>query len=327
MKLSIIIPIYKTQDTLDRCIGSILRQSFTDYELLLVDDGSPDECPRLCDEYAQKDQRISVIHKENGGLSNARNAGIEQAKGEYITFIDSDDAIEEDTLQLLVDELEEHPYIDVLEYPIKERIGNPNREKILSFKPKEYDDALDYWLGEKAFAHTYACNKIFKQHLFKDIRFPKGKNFEDVLTIPLLSGLTASIHPKIRVTNKGMYLYYWNNSGITAQAKYKDLFNLYQGQTACLLQIFKKIEGQEEEILAKYNHSLEEFMTSILNNLLDLYEISGEYEPTPPLISRAKWLSQHSSVSSWKLKLLNILGYHRLCKLNRLIHKIYRRQS
>lgn len=129
MKLSIIIPIYKTQDTLDRCIGSILRQSFTDYELLLVDDGSPDECPRLCDEYAQKDQRISVIHKENGGLSNARNAGIEQAKGEYITFIDSDDAIEEDTLQLLVDELEEHPYIDVLEYPIKERIGNPNREK------------------------------------------------------------------------------------------------------------------------------------------------------------------------------------------------------
>lgn len=84
---------------------------------------------------------------------------------------------------------------------------------------------------------------------------------------------------------------------------------------------FQKIEGQEEEILAKYNHSLEEFMTSILNNLLDLYEISGEYEPTPPLISRAKWLSQHSSVSSWKLKLLNILGYHRLCKLNRLIHK------
>jgi len=72
MKLSIIIPIYKTQDTLDRCIGSILRQSFTDYELLLVDDGSPDECPRLCDEYAQKDQRISVIHKENGGLSKLK---------------------------------------------------------------------------------------------------------------------------------------------------------------------------------------------------------------------------------------------------------------
>ena len=93
MKLSIIIPVYHTQDTLPRCLDSILRQSFTDYEVILVDDGSDDGCPQLCDEYTRKDARIRVIHKENGGLSDARNAGILQAKGEYITFIDSDDTI------------------------------------------------------------------------------------------------------------------------------------------------------------------------------------------------------------------------------------------
>ena len=81
MKLSIIIPVYRTQDTLKRCLDSVLIQSFTDYEILLVDDESPDGSPQLCDEYAQKDARIKVIHKKNGGLSDARNVGIAQAKG------------------------------------------------------------------------------------------------------------------------------------------------------------------------------------------------------------------------------------------------------
>ena len=84
MKLSIIIPVYKTQDTLDRCLQSVLQQSFTDYEIILVDDESPDDCPKLCDEYTQKDEKIQVFHKKNGGLSDARNFGIRQAKGEYI---------------------------------------------------------------------------------------------------------------------------------------------------------------------------------------------------------------------------------------------------
>lgn len=342
MKLSIIIPVYRTQATLSRCLESILCQSFTDYEMILVDDESPDDCPHLCDKYAESYKNIQVIHKENGGLSDARNAGIEQAKGEYITFVDSDDALQEDTLNILMEELEKHPEVDILEYPIKERIGNPNREKILSFKPQEYKDVLDYWLGERAFAHTYACNKIFRRSLFHNIKFPKGKSFEDVLTTPYLMGLIpvdkslkspcikkingcyAMVKPTIRVTDKGLYLYSWNNQGITAKAKYQDLLNLYLGQTQSLLQLFERMKEREEEILAKYQHSLEEFMTSILNVLLDLYEESGKYEPTPPLINRVKWLSQHKSLSSWKLKLLNIIGYHRLCKLNKLIHQIYR---
>ena len=328
MKLSIIIPVYQVQDTLDRCIESILPQSFTDYEIILVDDGSTDECPILCDNYAQKDHRISVIHKQNGGLSDARNAGIRQAKGEYITFIDSDDAIQEDTLQPLIEELLKHPDIDVIEYPIKERIGHPTKEKNLTFCPQTYENSMDYWLGEQAYNHAYAWNKIFRRTLFKNISFPKDKNFEDIQTIPYLIGLipaeeTIIRKVKVRVTNVGCYLYYWNDKGITACAKYDDLLNLYTGQSMALIHTLKKI-GNREDIMLKYKHSINIYLTQILNVLMDLYELSGKYENCSPLINYTKLISSKKLLKSLKLKLLLILGYKRLCKLNRLIHKIYR---
>lgn len=91
--LSIIVPIYKVEEFLEECVESILKQEFKDYELILVDDGSPDNCGKICDNYAELDNRIKVIHKKNGGLSSARNAGKEVAKGKYLSFIDSDDFI------------------------------------------------------------------------------------------------------------------------------------------------------------------------------------------------------------------------------------------
>ena len=104
--VSVIIPIYKVEQYLARCIDSVLRQTVSDLEIILVDDGSPDACGAICDEYAKKDDRIRVIHKENGGLSSARNAGIKIAKGEYIAFVDSDDWIDENFIKLLKEALE-----------------------------------------------------------------------------------------------------------------------------------------------------------------------------------------------------------------------------
>ena len=325
MKLSIIIPVYRTQDTLARCIDSILQQSFTDYEIILVDDESPDACPILCDKYAQKYQNIQIIHKRNGGLSDARNVGIQEAKGEYITFIDSDDALQANTLQSLMDELYRHPDVDILEYPIWERLGNPKRECLLAFPPHTYNNAVEYWLVERGFYHTYACNKIFKRNLFDNIRFPKGKNFEDVLTIPMLLGLNNSCqpYPTIRVTDIGGYYYYWNQKGITAKAKYEDLHNLYEGHTQTLGYILQYF-GENKESVMKYNLPLQVFMLQILNVLLDLYEFSGKYEENPPLINYVEKLSRMVNIKLLKLRLLNIIGYHNLCKLNKLIHKIYR---
>ena len=98
-KVSIIVPVYKAEQYLHRCVDSILSQSFTDCELILVDDGSPDKSGEICDEYASRDSRIQVIHKQNGGVSSARNAGLDVAHGEYVWFVDSDDWIENDSLK------------------------------------------------------------------------------------------------------------------------------------------------------------------------------------------------------------------------------------
>jgi len=349
MKLSIIIPVYHTQDTLERCVESVLQQSFANYELILVDDESPDECPRLCDEYAKKDGRIKVIHTPHGGLGKARNIGIKEATGEYITFIDSDDAIEEDTLQALMDELAEYPEVDILEYPIKERIGNPQRERTLSFEPKNYEDSLDYWFSERVYDHTYACNKIFRSEILKhgDARFPEGRSFEDVAFMPLILQLYSdnSETPVVRVTNKGLYLYHWNKDGITAQAKGMDMLCLYGANFRSLFysaEKFKKLENREkkkqenkeekniehreEAMLAKYRSALEEHMAKTLNAFLDLCDFEPAYIMGDPLLYYVRWFAKQGGLHHRKLKLFNILGL-KLCVINRLIHKIYKRRQ
>ena len=100
--VSIIVPIYKVEPYLRRCLDSIVNQTYTNLEIILVDDGSPDGCPQICDEYAAKDNRRVVIHKENGGLSDARNAGLDSCKGEYVSFVDSDDWVDEKYIEILL---------------------------------------------------------------------------------------------------------------------------------------------------------------------------------------------------------------------------------
>ncbi|MBR1540013.1 MAG: glycosyltransferase [Clostridia bacterium] len=106
--ISIIVPVYKVEKYLDKCINSIVSQTYKNLEVILVDDGSPDSCGKMCDEWTQKDTRIKVIHKENGGLSDARNFGLDCAKGKYIQFVDSDDYIEKDMIEFLYKNLKEN---------------------------------------------------------------------------------------------------------------------------------------------------------------------------------------------------------------------------
>lgn len=202
MKLTIIIPVYRVETTLDHCVESVLRQAVTDMEVILVDDGSPDSCPQKCDQWADRDNRIQVIHKENGGLSDARNAGIDIAQGDYLTFVDSDDWLEENTLAPLLDMMGD---ADLLEYSIHQRLTLPDCT---------YTDMNDYWLRGQAYLHTYACNKIYRRSLFDNVRFPRGKVFEDAWTLPLL---LRQCH-KVMTTSRGFYHYQWNPDGITAKA-------------------------------------------------------------------------------------------------------------
>lgn len=223
MTLSIIIPIYNVADSLRRCVDSVLAQFISNFELLLVDDGSTDESGLIADEYAAKYACVRCFHKPNGGLSDARNFGLQHAVGRYVTFVDSDDEVAAGTYTLLLQSLYTPEY-DIIEFPMLQKPGLPDETL---FQPGEhvFDDALD-WLAYKGTEHCWVCNKIFKRRLFDNVRFPIGKKFEDMLThIELIKQ-----HPCIRTVNYGCYIYHYNAEGIAAKDKANGLTSLLKAQ-------------------------------------------------------------------------------------------------
>lgn len=176
--ISVIVPIYKVEECLCRCVDSLLAQTFSDFELILVDDGSPDRCGGICDEYAKLDSRIVVIHKENGGLSDARNAGLAVARGEYIAFVDSDDWVAPGYLDKL------HAVLcdtgaDICECEVFRTDGESCGETG-SGDVQIYDtvSALAQLIQEGAF-YQHVWNKLYRRETIGDIFFPKGKTNED----------------------------------------------------------------------------------------------------------------------------------------------------
>lgn len=296
MKLSIVIPVYRVEATLNRCVESVVGQDFDDFEVLLVDDGSPDRCPQLCDEWALRDGRIRVIHKQNGGLSDARNAGIEQAKGDYLTFIDSDDYIGKGTLRAVMSRMGDN---DLLEYPIWQHYGAKTQHR-LTFEDRAYDSVDDYWLKGQAYLHTYAANKIYRRWLFRQVRFPVGRVFEDAYTLPQLLRLS----PKVATTNAGCYYYCDNSQGITATASGRQLSMLLDAHLTSQMPI--------DDLY--YLH--------LLNIQMDVCELTGD---APRL--QARHVSP-AGTDNLKLKLkaitLNLIGINGICKINKLIHQLRR---
>ena len=181
MKLSIIVPVYQVEAHIDECITSILDQTFRDFELILVDDGSLDRCPAICDVYAQKDSRIRVIHQKNQGLSAARNTGLQAARGDYIGFVDSDDFIEASMYEKLLDNLERE----------KADISVCGRYKVWGDKKIQEQKSNVYKVMDSApalalmntnvlgYFDVAAWDKIYKRSCFKGIEFPEGKLCED----------------------------------------------------------------------------------------------------------------------------------------------------
>lgn len=176
-EISVIVPVYKVEKYLRKCVDSILAQSFTDFELWLVDDGSPDRCGAICDEYASQDERVRVIHKKNGGLSDARNAALDVMQGKYVFFVDSDDWISSDAL--------ESTYAAIQRTGAKVATGNivsayeDGREEVL-YAPVQEETVL---YGEemlKTLLRPNAWNRLYDAELFRDLRYPVGKLYEDV---------------------------------------------------------------------------------------------------------------------------------------------------
>lgn len=210
-KISVIVPFYNVEKYARKCIESIINQSYKNIEIILVDDGSPDCCGKICDEYAQKDKRIKVIHKKNGGLSDARNIGIKEATGKYIGFVDSDDYIAPDMYEYLYNLIKQnnadisicgvqdfYEGKEFVEQLIEENIEILNKE-----------DAIKELLNDKKI-RSHAWDKLYKKELFDNIEYPKGRKMEDIATTYKLFALSE----KIVLGKEIKYYYLQRNNGI-----------------------------------------------------------------------------------------------------------------
>ncbi len=296
MKLSIIIPVYNVEKTLFDCVNSAHISSYDDWEIILIDDGSTDSSGEMCNQLAVQDKHIKVIHQENKGLSEARNCGIDKAKGDYLAFLDSDDMLQPGTLEHMTYLLDKHPNYDIVEFPVKVYCNGP-RERELKFNSSEYS-SNDYWIESKAYKHAYAWNKVYRRRLFYAVRFPRGRIFEDVFTLPFLLK-EAKI---VATTPEGLYYYNDSPDGITRTADGKGLSDLLDAY----MQIFHKFPN----LLERKN--IEPFYAHVLNVQLDVYELTGSEPKLPTMPFK----------SNTKLRLLQMIGMKNLCRCNKLLHKI-----
>ena len=217
--ISIIVPIYNVEKFLERCIISILEQKYTDYELILVDDGSTDGSSRICDEYAKKDSRIKVIHKENGGLSSARNSGTAKSSGDYLFFIDSDDwLVDQNVLSDLFETLQ-NSNADF-------SYGLFNNANDIEITKRDFNNR--YYNNDKLFllsnSHFFsAWNKLFKKDLCKFLIFTEGRINEDLDILPYL----ISNCKKISFLRRATYNYYQNPNSITRRVFSEKRFDMF----------------------------------------------------------------------------------------------------
>jgi len=182
--LSIIVPVYKVENYLPKCIDSILAQTFTDFELILVDDGSPDNCPALCDAAAEKDARVRVIHQKNGGLSAARNAGLDAARGAWIGFVDSDDYIAPEMYEVLYQAVQSTGAdLALCDYAEVDEAGKPCPPMHVSLSGGELT-GQELLKRASGLMVQLAWNKLYRRAIFTQLRYPEGKLNEDLFLIP-----------------------------------------------------------------------------------------------------------------------------------------------
>ena len=210
-RLSIIVPVYKAEKYIHKCLDTILSQTFTDFELLLVDDGSPDKCGEICEQYAKSDNRIKVFHKENGGVSSARNLGLSKAEGAYIAFIDPDDYIDKDMVKDTITYLQKTDG-DIVCFEVCEVKGSRNKVgyHFDSDKIMTGSEALNFILADVI--DNSPCNKIYKKEVWNNINFPNGRRYEDVATIYR----TFAQATKVVYLKKALYYYIKHEGSATA---------------------------------------------------------------------------------------------------------------
>lgn len=218
-KISVIVPVYKVEEYFERCVNSILKQTYKNLEIILVDDGSPDLCPAMCEEYAKKDSRVVVIHTENRGVSAARNVGLDNSTGEYILFVDSDDYIVEEACEILLENIIAHKADMVV---FNHLFVNENYELLPEKEQKKYIEdkclnrtqAWDELIKPHGGGYVAPWNKLYSRKIFNSLRFPIAKRHEDEYIIHHIINQCD----KIICLSKPLYYYLQREDSFMAQS-------------------------------------------------------------------------------------------------------------
>lgn len=261
MKISIIIPVYNVRRYIKYCLDSLVNQTYKDYNVILVDDGSNDGSEKICDEYCQNHKNFKVVHKENGGVSSARNIGIGQADGDYIIFVDSDDIVSNKLCERIANIAIEQN-IDVIQYEYLKF----DREKEIKDYEKEVEEEITlcevnkideiyklYFIDEKIKRETWG--KAYRREILKDLKFPEGRLAEDLATTYLI----LSKCNKIVYTNEKLYYYRIRRNSIMRSGNIK----LYYDAMLSHFEIYEFIESKKKYANIAY--------TNYFNNLMKLY--------------------------------------------------------
>lgn len=257
--VSVIIPVYKVEEYLESCVNSVINQSYRNIEIILVDDGSPDKCGYMCDMFSKKDNRIRVIHKNNGGLSDARNAGLDICIGNYIVFVDSDDLVDVNYIERLLNLVESGADIAVCvpklfhnEQDLYKKTETPVNISVLSSK-----QALrELLIQNNYYFEPSAWGKIYKAELFEHLRFPFGKYFEDLAT----TYLAVDMAKNVVCTTEKLYFYRQRNGSILNSAFNKKMLDILEIADEMYQYIIKNHPDLEVEakarVISAYSHIL-----------------------------------------------------------------------
>lgn len=281
--ISVIVPVYKVEKYIHRCVDSILGQTYADFVLILVDDGSPDGCPAICDEYAEKDSRVVVIHQENGGLSAARNAGIDwvfaNSDSQWLTFIDSDDWVHPEYLQRLLEAAEDHNVsVSICGY-IQTDGAEP--EIVPETLIPAVWNAEDFYVERNVNA-IIACAKLYRKECFREIRYPMGKIHEDEFVTHTIIFPAGSL----AVIDAPMYYYFYNDQGITKAAWRPQRLHVLDA-------VDQQIEYMGQHGFEKaYRHAIKKYMVCLSSHIYRLKDenrkLSMRY--IPQLRWKLKWM-------------------------------------
>lgn len=239
--VSVIVPIYNVQKYIEKCVQSIQAQTYRELDIILVDDGSPDRCSEICDSYAKADCRIQVIHKQNGGLSDARNAGIAQAKGEYLLFVDGDDYIGEDLVEKTT-LCAQKTRADIVVFDIAELEEDTGRVDWVSMN-LERDKVLSVKNNPQLLLTTpCAWNKLYRKSFWEaqKLYFPVGRNYEDLSTIPKLLLKSSRV---VCLDSKPLYYYILREGSIMRSYDFGKSFQQRKAALEDIINYFKE-QGQ-----------------------------------------------------------------------------------